>query len=136
MPHQFPICPDRIRSSPEQFSWVDHRLVRDRHIELLSHDAAALYLFLITVADCQGLSYYADASLCERLAMDAAALVSARACLLKSRLVAYKRPLYQVLALDGRASQQIRTSGESAARTDIGSLAIDKILAKLAGGAP
>ena len=33
----------------------------------LRHEAAALYLFLITVADCQGLSYYAEASLCERL---------------------------------------------------------------------
>jgi len=135
MTHKFPICPDRIRSIPEQFSWVDHRLVRDRHIELLSHEAAALYLFLITVADCQGLSYYADASLCERLAMDAATLATARACLLKYRLVAYKRPLYQVLALDG-ATQHLRVPGESAARTDIGTLAIDKILAKLAGGAP
>ncbi len=135
MTHKFPICPDRIRSIPEQFSWVDHRLVRDRHIELISHEAAALYLFLITVADCQGLSYYADASLCERLAMDAATLASARACLLKYRLVAYKRPLYQVLALDG-ALQQLHASGESAVGTDIGTLAIDKILAKLAGGAP
>ena len=136
MTHKFPICPDRIRSIPEQFSWVDHRLVRDHHIELISHEAAALYLFLITVADCQGLSYYADASLCERLAMDAATLVTARACLLKYRLVAYKRPLYQVLALDGGASQHTRGYGVSATRTDIGSLAIDKILASLAGGAP
>ncbi len=135
MTHKFPICPDRIRSIPEQFSWVDHRLVRDRHIELISHEAAALYLFLITVADCQGLSYYAEASLCERLVMDAATLVSARACLLNSRLVAYKRPLYQVLALDG-ALQHLCAFGESAARTDIGTLAIDKILAKLTGGAP
>jgi len=72
MTRKLPICPDRIRSTPEQFSWVDHRLVRDRHIECLSHQAAALYLFLITVADCQGLSYYSDPSLCERLAMECA----------------------------------------------------------------
>lgn len=142
MPHKYPICPDRIRSIPEQFSWVDHRLVRDRHIELLSHEAAALYLFLITVADCQGLSYYADASLCERLAMDAATLASARACLLKLGLAAYKRPLYQVLALDGvlRTARRTRVPGEVACLVksgeDIGMLAIDKILAKLAGGAP
>jgi len=139
MPHKFPICPDRIRSIPEQFSWVDHRLVRDRHIERLSHEAAALYLFLITVADCQGLSYYADTSLCERLAMDAVTLGSARVCLLKLRLVAYKRPLYQVLALDG----VLHTSSVSGEMTcpvksgeDIGMLAIGKILASLAGDAP
>jgi hypothetical protein len=138
MSHKFPICPDRIRSIAEQFSWVDHRLVRDRHIELLSHEAATLYLFLITVADCQGLSYYADASLCERLVMDAQTLACARACLLKSRLVAYKRPLYQVLALDGvlDTPKRISVPGEITAREDVGTLAIDKILASLAGGAP
>jgi hypothetical protein len=134
MTHKFPICLGRIRSIPEQFSWVDHRLVRDRHIELLSHEAAALYLFLITVADCQGLSYYADASLCERLAMDSATLASARACLVRSRLVAYKRPLYQVLALDG-VPQHSRVPGKSMIGKDVGILAIDKILASLAGGA-
>jgi hypothetical protein len=139
MPHKFPICPDRIRSIPEQFSWVDHRLVRDRHIERLSHEACALYLFLITVADCQGLSYYADTSLCERLAMDAVTLASARACLLKLRLVAYKRPLYQVLALDG-VLHTSSVSGEITCSVkngeDIGMLAIGKILASLAGDAP
>ena len=139
MPHKFPICPDRIRSIPEQFSWVDHRLVRDRHIERLSHEAAALYLFLITVADCQGLSYYADTSLCERLAMDAVTLASARACLLKLRLVGYKRPLYQVLALDAvlhtsSLSGEMRSFVKNA--EDIGMLAIGKILTSLAGGTP
>lgn len=114
MTRKFPIRPDQIRIIPEQFSWVDHRLVRDRHIELLSHEAAALYLFLVTVADCQGLSYYSDVSLCERLSMDAPALVSARICLAKAGLVAYKKPLYQVLALGGRTldSERRRVAGE------------------------
>jgi hypothetical protein len=56
---------------------VDHRLVRDRHIESCSHPAAALYLFLVTVADNQGLSYYSDPALMTRLSMDAAALDAA-----------------------------------------------------------
>lgn len=114
MTRKFPIRPDQIRIIPEQFSWVDHRLVRDRHIELLSHEAAALYLFLVTVADCQGLSYYSDVSLCERLSMDAPALVSARICLAKAGLVAYKKPLYQVLELGGRTldSGRRRVAGE------------------------
>lgn len=99
MTRKVPIRPDRIRSIPEQFSWVDHRLVRDHHIEGLSHEAAALYLFLVTVADSQGLSYYSEASLCERLTMDAPTLASARACLRKAGLVLYKKPLYQVLPI-------------------------------------
>jgi hypothetical protein len=97
------ICPERVRKVPAQFSWVDHRLVRERHIERCDVHAAALYLFLVTVADAQGLSYYSDASVARRLSMDPSRLVRARAELIRLRLVAYERPLYQVLALDSVA---------------------------------
>ena len=53
----------RVRRPPRQFSWVDQRLVRDRHITRCDPEALALYLFLVTVADAQGLSFYADASI-------------------------------------------------------------------------
>ncbi|HEY5522157.1 MAG TPA: hypothetical protein VIK21_03125 [Desulfuromonadaceae bacterium] len=127
MTHKIPIRPDLIRSIPDQFSWVDHRLVRDRHIERLSHQASALYLFLVTVADCQGLSYYSAPSLCERLVMDAPTLEAARMDLLRAGLVAYKKPLYQVLSLgDAIGPKTTGTPGEP--------MAISAI-AKLAGGA-
>ena len=54
------LCPERVRKIPKQFSWIDQRLVREGHIERLSHRATALYLFLVTVADARGLSYYSD----------------------------------------------------------------------------
>lgn len=95
-----PIYPHRLRRIPSQFSWVDHRLVRDRHIESCSHPALALYLFLVTVADREGLSYYSDPSLMSRLGMDAQTLSSARQDLIRASLVAYEEPLYQVLSLD------------------------------------
>ncbi len=63
------LCPERVRQIPAQFSWVDHRLVRERHIERCDPPAAALYLFLLTVADEQGLSYYSDAALVRGLSM-------------------------------------------------------------------
>jgi hypothetical protein len=128
MTHKVPIRPDLIRSIPDQFSWVDHRLVRDRHIERLSHQASALYLFLVTVADCQGLSYYSAPSLCERLVMDAPTLDAARMDLLRAGLVAYKKPLYQVLSL-GDAISPKRTGAPDEP------MAIGDILRKLAGGA-
>ena len=93
------LCKERLRQVPPQFSWVDHRLVRDRHISRCSANALALYLFLVTVADGQGLSYYADATICRLLPLDAAALGGARRELIDNRLIAYQRPLYQVLAL-------------------------------------
>lgn len=95
-----PIHPQRIRRIPAKFSWVDHRLVCDRHIESCSHPAAALYLFLVTVADQQGLSYYSAPSLMSRLSMDAATLDSARQTLIRLGLIAYENPLYQVLSLE------------------------------------
>jgi hypothetical protein len=74
--------------------------VRDRLIDQLSHPACALYLFLLTVADAQGLSFYADRSLCQRLTLTPNDLHQARRHLIRQGLVAYKPPLYQVLALD------------------------------------
>jgi hypothetical protein len=98
--HKRPISWAKLRTVPRQFSWVDQRLVRERYIDQLSHAASTLYLFLVTVADAQGLSYYADASLCQHLSLTSAELYQARQALITLGLVAYQRPLYQVLALD------------------------------------
>ena len=62
-----PINLNRIRKVPKQFSWLDQRLVRDRHIDRLSLPAAAFYLFLVTVCDAKGLSYWSDAAVMQRL---------------------------------------------------------------------
>ena len=113
MVQKHPLCPDRIRKVPKQFSWIDHRLVRDRHIDRCSHQAAALYLFLVTVADAQGLSYYSDRSLSQRLSMDENRLAAARQDLIRIELVAYKPPLYQVLALQDGCQAPSRTTGSS-----------------------
>ena len=94
-----PLCRTQLRRVPKQFSWVDQRLVRERYIDQLSHEACALYLFLVTVADAQGLSYYAERTLCQRLSMSEAQLTQARQALITHHLLAYRRPLYQVLAL-------------------------------------
>jgi hypothetical protein len=94
------LVPSRVRQVPRQFSWVDQRLVRDHHIEHCDPQALALYLFLLTVADAQGLSYYADASIGRLLSLSAPALAAAREALVHAGLIAYEAPLYQVLALD------------------------------------
>jgi hypothetical protein len=98
--HKRPISLPKLRTVPKQFSWVDQRLVRDRYIDQLSHEACTLYLFLLTVADAQGLSFYSANSLCRRLSMAALVLHRARQELIQCNLVAYDAPLYQVLALD------------------------------------
>ena len=93
------LVPSRVRQVPHQFSWVDHRLVRDHYIEHCDPPALALYLFLITVADAKGLSYYADGSTSRLLSLTPDQLHQARQTLIQAQLIAYEAPLYQVLAL-------------------------------------
>jgi len=116
------LCPQRIRQIPAQFSWVDHRLVRDRHIERCDPPAAALYLFLVTVADGEGLSYYSDAALVRCLSMSVARLGQARGDLVRNGLIAYQRPLYQVLALDPPLRVKARELGADEISVRIGQL--------------
>jgi len=94
------IRPDRLRQVPIGFSWVDHQLVRQNYIERCDCVDLALYLFLITVSDAQGLSYYSDQGICRRLRIEPAALTAARVHLQKAELIAYQKPLYQVLSLE------------------------------------
>jgi hypothetical protein len=103
--------PERLRKIPPQFSWIDQRLVREHHIERLSHAAAALYLFLVTVADARGLSFYSERSIGRYLCMAADRLNAARAQLLHADLIAYRHPLYQLLSLDAPALGAQRGAG-------------------------
>lgn len=91
--------PERLRQVPEQFSWVDQALVRCGFIDRCDARAAALYLFLVTVADAQGLSYYGASTLSARLHLSMQELGAARAQLIALDLIAYQTPLYQVLSL-------------------------------------
>jgi hypothetical protein len=90
-----------MRQVPSQFSWIDQALVQRHLIDRCDARTAALYLFLVTVADAQGLSYYGSATLMQRLHLSAEDLTAARRQLLDLELVAYEAPLYQVLAIAG-----------------------------------
>ncbi len=114
-----PLSLAQLRQTPRQFSWIDQRLVRERYIDRLSHGACALYLFLLTVADAQGLSYYAEPTLCRRLSMSPATLRQARQDLIFHQLVAYRRPLYQVLALDDNPAQAPEPPADDEESVDI-----------------
>jgi hypothetical protein len=94
------LCEPRLRRIPARFSWIDQRLVFDGHLERCDVSAAALYLLLVTVADAQGLSYWGDARVARLLRTPAERLARAREDLIGAGLVAYERPLYQVLSLD------------------------------------
>ena len=99
-----PVYPERVRRVPAGFGWVDHRLVRERLISGRSHAALALYLFLVTVADAQGLSYWSAGSICRLLCMESTELNDAATELEATDLAAHEPPIWQVLDLGRRAS--------------------------------
>ena len=118
-----PVLPKRRRHIPPQFSWVDHRLVRDGHLEGRSAEALALYLFLVTVSDSDGLSWYSEPALCRVLSWTPPQLRHIRDELREAGLVAYRKPLYQVLDLSPELAMPKRAergrSGEAVAIGDI-----------------
>ena len=99
--------PERLRQVPEQFSWVDQSLVQQHFIDRCDARSAALYLFLVTVSDAQGLSYYGAPTLARRLRLSDEQFAAARQQLIELDLIAYRSPLYQVLALPGTVAARI-----------------------------
>jgi hypothetical protein len=97
--------------------------VRENYFLRCDHPAWALYLFLTSVADAEGLSYYSDASLMRRLKMDQVVLSASRQQLVQAGLIAHEKPLYQVLSL------------EPAGAARSGSVSVGEILRKALGGA-
>jgi hypothetical protein len=86
--------------------------------------AWALYLFLTSVADAEGLSYYSDASLMRRLKLDGLVLSASRQQLIQAGLIAYEKPLYQVLSL------------EPAGAPRSGPISVGELLRQALGGQP
>ena len=127
------LCPQRLRRIPGQFSWIDQRLVRDRYLQHCDHGALALYLVLATVADAEGLSYYSEGTLERMLNMEHAQLLGARHQLCQAGMLAYDKPLYQILSLEvpleagGVAQPATVRSGQP--------MAVADILRRIAGGA-
>jgi hypothetical protein len=122
--------PQRQRRIPPQFSWVDHRLVRDGHVQGRSARALALYLFLVTVADAEGLSWYSEAALCRHLSWNGTELQNARSELQQAGLIVYRDPLYQVLDLSPGV-----VSSTSSSRRDGEAVPVGEVLRHLLGGA-
>lgn len=106
------LCAERLRHVPRQFSWIDQRLVRDGHLQNRSPQALALYLFLCTVADAQGASYYSDPAAGKILSFSPAQLRGARTELVTAGLIAHSRPFYKVLSLEPKAGVPIARTPE------------------------
>lgn len=96
------------RKIPSHFSWVDHRLVRDGFTRKCSVESLGLYLFLVTVSDSEGLSYYGERRIAQELNCPEERVAILRSDLIAANLIAYKNGIYQVLELSEQKSEYFK----------------------------
>jgi len=119
MPIKRLIDPRRMRKAlPRGFGWIDHRLLRDGYLSRCSPRALALYVLLVCASDAQGLSYYSTPRIAQLLQLEPAALSEARRELIGLGLIAYQKPLYQLLSLEGERQEH---KGQPPQRSTAGS---------------
>ena len=91
--------PDRIRKISGSFAFVEHRFLNDGFWGSLDHHQLLLYLFLIIVADRNGLSYYSYDRICTLLRISVDDYILARNALIDQDMIAFDGYLFQVLSL-------------------------------------
>lgn len=91
--------PNRVRKINGSFAFVEHRFLRDGFWASLDHHQLLLYLFLIIVADRNGLSYYSYDKICTLLRIPLDEYIVARNTLIDQDLIAFDGYLFQVLSL-------------------------------------
>ena len=88
--------PQRIRNIKGSFAWIDHRIMRNGFMETMTHQDIALYLFLILVADTNGVSFYRKEKICQAVSLDFSRFEIAKDRLINMKLIAFES--YSVLS--------------------------------------
>jgi hypothetical protein len=94
-----PLEPNRVRKITGSFAFIEHRFLHDGFWGSLDHHQLLLYLFLIIVADRNGLSYYSYDKICTLLRISVDEYILARNALIDQNLMAFDGYLFQVLSL-------------------------------------
>jgi hypothetical protein len=94
-----PLKPGRRRHITGSFAFLEHRFLRDGFWSSLSQHECLLYVFLVLVADRNGLSYYGYDKICTLLRFTLDDYLVARNGLIEKDLIAFDGHLFQVLSL-------------------------------------
>ena len=65
------LIPHRVRKINGSFAFIEHRFLRDGFFASLDQHELLLYVFLVLVADRNGLSYYSYDKICALLRVSA-----------------------------------------------------------------
>lgn len=124
--------PQRVRRIEGSFAFIEHRFLRNGFWIEMTHHEILLYLFLVLVADAQGLSYYGYDKLLSLLKFSVDEYVAARNGLIQKDLIAFDGTLFQVLSLPEHPERKLEAPLTS--RGDAAGLG--QILAGILGGKP
>ena len=93
------LCSKRMRRITGSFAFIEHRFLRDGFWDSLSRHELLLYLFLILVADRNGVSYYSYDKIYSLLRISMDEYLNARNALIDKDLIAFDGYFFQVLSL-------------------------------------
>jgi len=91
--------PQKVRKIESSFAWIDHSLLRNGYLQVMTHQDVVLYLFLVLAADRNGVSFYRKEKICETLSLDFSRFEIARDRLIDLKLIAFEG--YTVLSPNG-----------------------------------
>lgn len=102
--------PKNIRNIKGSFAWIDHRLIRNGFVEIMTHQDMVLYLFLVLVADKNGVSFYRKEKICEAVSLGYSQFEMAKDRLVNMNLIAFEsysalspNGYYQILPIENNA---------------------------------
>jgi len=91
--------PQNTRNIKDSFAWIDHRLIRNGFVKVMTHQDMVLYLFLVLVADRNGVSFYRKEKICEAVSLDFSQFEIAKDRLINMTLIAFES--YSALSPNG-----------------------------------
>jgi hypothetical protein len=102
-PRLRPISPERLRSIPKSFSWIDREILHQGFLARLEPEEISLYFFLALVAGPEGTSYWSHAAIAKLLKLPLDEVLAALRGLIRKNLVAFRYPTFQVLSVPERS---------------------------------
>lgn len=99
-----PLEPRRIRYPKGAYGWVDLRIVTEGHLEALDPSSALTYLFLCTVGNRDGLSFWSRSRMARTLNLSLESVGAALQTLAGAELISATARIVQVLPVPVHAA--------------------------------
>lgn len=96
------VRPDRVRTVPESFSWIDREILHSKYLEKLTCEETLLYFFLALVAGPEGTSFWGYRRIAKILKLSEVDILEATRGLIAKDLIDFRFPTYQVLSIRSR----------------------------------